>query len=370
MKTSQSIDRSKFAEVLSVVSNGLSKKPLVRAFTCIFFEQGYATAYDDVVAVSSPCELEILRGGLDGATLSKYIAATGAKEVTFDSSKPDGTVLIGSHFDNQKKPGKSGLRTPICDFAEFRFQRPADDEIQGVVVLPEGFTDVVRATSLAMGYDPSFPWRLGITVAFEPEGLLLYASDDHTIVTCSLPAEVDPGLHGQATILPPRFCEIVGSICEKRKGAGLMVGPGWVEIECEDATAVFSRTLSDASPQRFEDIVAEVDWDAAVEVPEGFVACLERCEVVLGDREKCRVWVDGDLWFEANGALGHVQDCISMEKKNTHPDVDPVEFDTKLLRRGLRAYNRSDYRFLIVPNKSCIVLNVEDFFFMLSAKAV
>lgn len=314
--------RTDLLAALKKAAPALSGKELVPSYSHFLFDGETVRAFDGVVAIETPCDLD-LTGGLPGSLLINWLAGSRARDVAL-LVDDDGVALM--------RAARGRLKLPVLGEGDFVFEWPEADD-KRAVKMTDNLHDALKAAAVSIGVDPTAQWRMGITCDLSKRGVVLLSSDDFTLTRCEVKAKLPKVLHDLTAILPPRWCELVLSLGRPKL---VLFADDWVEAQYDDGTRVFSRTLEGAEPDLFDDVLGGVQWDEQFhDIPQGLDGCISRALVVLGgaDEQLSDIYAkkDGKLRFHTKGNVGEARDWVKM------PDQEPVRVRARplLLRRAI-----------------------------------
>lgn len=317
--------RTDLLSALKRAEPALAAKDLIPVFTCYKFDSNSVLAYNDVVAISTPCSFPV-DGGLHGKPLLSWLANSRAKELTLDPGESE--MLI--------KAGRSRIRLPLIPPDDFIFEFP-DDAIAGIKPSPD-LLQAIRACSASMGEDPAHPSRMGITVKFGKKEVNLWSSDNISASRSKAAAKIPGDLQGYELILAPRFVDLLLGIAKRDKLQGLIVGEGWVEADFDSGLRLWAKTMAEidveAFIQLFDSIYEQLEFEP-VSIPKGLSASLDRLVVILdyGADKQARFTSDGKgkLRIVANSPVGEVKENLPFKE---HPEVSELLMP-HLIKRSL-----------------------------------
>ena len=349
------MQRTELQTALKRVEPALATKDILPVLQSFYFDgDGTVTAYDDLIAVSTPCEFEFGQGCVNGRMLLDWIAASRAKDVS---------VLEGSDEDEHVrfKAGRSVLKTSVLPADEYPFEWP-DQSSKGVVTLPitDEFVTALSKAAISLGTDPGHAWRMGATVVVNSKGTTIYTSDNFSISRARTKGKSKKKI---AVNLAPRFVEMLLAFAKKEKPDTLYLSDdGWSEVTFESGTRLWSKTGLEVDDGQFRGAFAQtIDVDdeeiVTVPTPKGFDGCLDRALVALSQSSekttKASVLKTGKLRLETEAPGANVRDILA--KFNEHPEVSVV-FDPALVKRALPVTKR----FGIVADV-CVYLSEDGF---------
>ena len=317
------MQRSTLLASLKAVSAALSSRDFIPVFACYCFADSRVLAYDDLVAMSMPCDLDIT-GAVRGVPLLNFVTAAKVKEITVEKQKD------GEEHKAVFKAGRSKLTGPMIPEDDFVFERPSDDDVE--TINAPALRLVVQRVLSTMGFDPTRPEMMGVTVVIEKKKLTAYSTNDKMASTASIGLPKKTKSH--ATIgLSPRFCELFASI--KDPAEKIVYTESWIEVTYETGLTLFSRNLTSVDADQYESLFAGLMKDAGggIKIPKGLGRALERALAVApADGVTTRITAkDGDLKFNTTSTLGVVNDRLPKAK---HDDISVV-INPTLVKSGL-----------------------------------
>lgn len=336
---SNTTDRAALARACALVRPALASRGYVPSQTHIKFDGKWATAYNDVMAISVPCDLDLKRL-VPGDLLIQGVASFGGKEVLFSS---EATALV-------VKSGRAKVTLPTLDPEAWTHSWPADE---GAPVDLDA--DIVRGVDqclVSVGNDSTQPAQMGVTLDADEGGRAVLFSTDNKSVSrrqCKAKAKL-PG--DVPVIMPKAFCEQLVSLSKAHPGceAQMLLRSGSIEVRWWDEKdreqcRLFTRVPVDVSPMDFGRVLRKHCGDLSALkkrlalVPEGLDSAVGRALLVLqGEvRKKASVEVDGGtLRIKASSDLGNADDSMKAELE----DVARVSMDAELVARGLKLASR------------------------------
>ncbi len=311
------MERTQLVEILKSTNLAVASKDLVPILACFCFDGETVVGYDDLVAISSPCKTEFACA-VNAKILLGYLSAHSTDELKFKKTSKNLKVTAGS----------SDVTLPLMPEEEFVFEFP--DEKKGVAIpFDDALVDALEASMLSMGLDPGHPWRLGVTVLFEHDATTMYSTDNLTASEVVTPNDGPPkSLLGSSVVLPPRFCQLIAQLSSREVPKDLIIGEGWVQAIFESGTRLFSRIADtsdvDMYQKTFDSLIPEDYGDTSCDLPEGAVAALNRCLVLLDSAadKKVSLKVEKDkLYIDANSPVGKIAEVMPF---SDHDDISVV----------------------------------------------
>lgn len=337
------MERAALAEILKQVQPALSTKDMIPVFTCFCFDGKTVTAFDDIIAIQAPCSFEVT-GGVRGATLLAFLRASGAKEVTVTEGKEELVFKLGA----------AKLTLPVVSPDDFVFSFPDDSKASSVPITGDLITSLEKAL-VSMGMDPSHPWRMGITLAFDEGKVWLYSSDNMTASRAQVAVKVPEKLVGKSVVMPPKMASLLPTMAKREKEGELWVTTKWLEARWQSGTRLFARAVDGVDVSQFEGLFEQMlpkgYMKKAIDLPKGIDRRLERALVVLEntpDKISTFQIEDDRLYMLTHSNLGEAKDVVAC----TGHDPVKVLCSPDLIKRGLVHCTR----FLIVPGSSFVLL--------------
>ena len=324
--------REELARVAALVRPALASKDYIPALTCIRFGGGEATAYNDVTAIGVTCGLDIERC-VPGDFLIRAMGTFGGADVVFERGA-DGSMVL--------KSGRSVLKTPTVDAAEFPFKWPGDEG--EVMPLDRGVIRAIERCLVSVGSNPAHPAQMGVTLESDGGRAVLYSTDNYTVSRCDSGAKID-ALPGDAPVILPRFfCEQLVALSKAFPDVKpvMVFLDGAVLVEFGEAARILTKTPVDLVPLDFPRIVSKhVDLrkikDLVGTIPDAFDGALNRAMLVLGGEAV------PETKFEVGGK---VMGMYSKSPQGTSEDDVPFDnaagsfkfsSNPQLLQRGAKA---------------------------------
>lgn len=316
--------RQEFLDVLRKVAPALASREYIPILACLCFTPKTVTAYDDIVALSTPLASG-LKGGIKGEVLLKWLGECRAPEIEIEQT--DAEVKC--------KSGRSKITLSTLPPDDFVFEWPAEAGVE--LPLNESLVDAIKKCMVSMGNDPSQPWQSGITVAFEKKRVKLYSTNNMAAFMTAMDFVVPKALRKLVLLMPPRFCQLLVSLAGKEEAKVLVLNKEWVEAKFASGLRLFGKASKEASLEEYGRIFNEPLTKKAdkllVDVPKKLSGALARNLTVFnggGDKFSRMVITDGKLKVSSTGA-GEVTDKVSIPG---HPDCE-VELSPEVLSSAL-----------------------------------
>lgn len=297
-----------FLKVLRRAAPALAQKDDIPALSSFFFDGVSVRTYDDEVAITVPCDVDI-EGGVNGALLLAWLGAVSAKD-----------FKLGNTLGCDSQPitaGRSTITLPVISSDLFAFQ-PEDETPRVEIPAPINLLEIMRQCAPYMGNDAAHPWRMGMTLRVTLDQTEVFATDNTGVAhgTCRLDVHGDEEECYEVSI-PSRFVQLLLDAAKVTGVDSLMLGDGWIEANLEDGSDLFSRTQAEVSIEHFESILTRVmeQCDAPVPIPNGFSELMERINKVLivvkGESAKLKVG-KSSLSVSTRGELLSLADTLQM----------------------------------------------------------
>lgn len=346
------MDRSKLIDILAEVEPALAAKELVPVLSHFWFTGKNVMAYNDHIAISTPCSTEFQ--GAVPRTLLSLLKTSKAKTVEFDV---DGDNMV-------VKAASSKFKLAVLPKEDFVFTMPASKDLPKLPVDAGRFLQALEACMFSIGNDTSQADHMGVTLIREGSELLMFSTDRATITHGAVTLKGKYDWKGRA-ILPTDFCQEL-----------LRIAKGATELHMEvtdhhafvthNGTALFGRLVEPDTPADFISWIDRLYPESAdkkmCEIPTKLLPILERACIVTDsavDKTKMKVKVsDGIANFMSSSERGEVTDKLQVEER--HPPVT-CNVDPKRFRDG---YGRFD-KFLMT--KDAVIMTRDSIVYLVSA---
>ncbi len=333
MSDKTTINRESLLKIAGLVRPALATQNYIPALTHIKFDGNYATAYNDVSAISVRAQVDINRC-LPGELLIRSLGSFGAESVMLQENAKDSTILLSS--------GRSKLKIPTLEPKAFPFD--LDDDGGDEIGLDHAILKGVERCLLSVGNDPTHPAQMGVTLDIDDRGCaVLYSTDNFSISRYQTKTKIKlPG--DVPVIMPTFFCEQLITLAKafNEEEMMLVLLNGALLVEYGKAAKLFSKTLVDLSPLDYPRIVAKnckLDdlKKQLTAIPDSFDAALSRALLVLaGEVDKAtKVTItDGSLKLNSTSPMGDSDDSMKFESDADESIGEPFYFDPALIARA------------------------------------
>lgn len=324
-----SISREALLKVAQLVRPAVSNQAFIPALTHIQLADGYATAYNDVTAISVSLGSMVTGDELDyclpGDLLIKVLSGFTTSEVTFKTGGKEKAVTVSS--------GRSNIKLHPLAASEFPLDWPAKSAPH--IVIDDNLLRGIERCLISVGNDPTHPAQMGVTIEVGPKGnAVLYATDNFTIsrfsstTSVKLPAD-------SPIILPTFFCEQLLVLAKSFPDdqIHLLLHDSAFVAEIGEKATLFTKIMVDASPLQFEKMLRNYFDPAkitntATPVPSGLDAALARALLILSNSKDkfTKISCKGEvLQLSSSSDLGEADDDLAIDADDAKEFVvDPT----------------------------------------------
>lgn len=298
------MNRTELVKTLELIKPALSKDNTIPVFQCFTFRNnGTVSAYDDIIGIVGPSELE-LSCGIHGTTLLGLLSNSSAEEVEF-SLKQD-TVII--------ECGKTVSKLGFDPETNFIFKPPAMEDFTLKIPFTESLHEAVKMCLETVSSDTTQKALLGITI----EGDRMYSCNGDAVTRVQLKKGIK-----SRVLMPTPFCEAVVRLwkdTELTKGV-LYFNDEWVFADFDD-WMIYGRVLEVSEPIDFETLIKKTitTKTPTQALPDDFHGALTRARV-LADPESQKTVITvskGRVKIQTETHIGEIKDDLPMKG---HPDV-------------------------------------------------
>ena len=267
------VNRKDLLKVLSKVKPAVATKDYVPILNCFMFDGDTVTGYNDLQAITKPCDIGI-EGCVPAELLLKSLSSLSATEVEF--SRHEGSVELVSGTTTIVMPA-----LPSADFPEVMTKT----KLLGKFFVTDEMLYGISKCLLAVGNDANHAEQMGITLDpfYSDTQAAVYSTDNATISRYVFDTEDE---QHDPVILPTVFCQQLlalstGTLPVVSIYAGALIASFGNEGE------LFSKTLVNEDPMNFAEVVDRfVDKNRLTmhELPVEFGQCFERA-LLIQDKE-------------------------------------------------------------------------------------
>lgn len=322
----------KRAELLSVIETlkpAINDNSTVAELSCVWFKDGKASAYNDVIGVEVPMSMPFM-GGMKGSIVSGLLASSTAEEVDITVSKESMTLRSG--------PTKAKL----ASFPSNRQIWTAPELPDDIWFTPSGdFLSSLSKVMVSTSKKANNVDEMGVTFILDDENLYLYTTDNLSVSKSVVPLEVAPELPFNRALVPAVFCELLLKMARGEEKVQLAFLPGGVIARLGQKIA-FGRYMESSLPADFARIYKDnvpPDGLSAIALPKTLTLALDRAAILLGKSgvEDKSNYVE----FHAEGKTLHMYTRTDhgtldedLELDGEHEDAQQ-KFNPKLVKRVL-----------------------------------
>jgi DNA polymerase III sliding clamp (beta) subunit (PCNA family) len=316
------------------VRPALSKQNYIPALQHVSFAKGYATAYNDISAISVRLESDIDRC-IQGELLIRALQSFGAETVMFQQK--DEEVVVSS--------GRSKLKLPTLPNAGFPLQWPEEGDVVEVKLSAAIIRGIERCL-MSVGNDPTHPEQMGVTLDSVDGYARLFSTDNFTISSyetdtkLKLPADAP-------VILPTFFCEQLSALASayKEEKIVLYVHGGALVAEFGTSARLLTKTLVEREPADFPAMlkkhlkVGNLKKEL-VSIPAAFDAALQRALLVLeseADKVTSVTLNKEDFRLSSSSSMGEADDKLPFEGDMDFGAPEEIHIDPTLVARASKA---------------------------------
>lgn len=290
---------------LKMAAPALSKKGLIPVFTCFCFHDKTVTAFNDTLAIRVPCSLE-MEGCIDGDTLLKFIRASKAGKVEIVEVKKKNVRM---------KFGRSRVRWPFYPVKDFLFEPETEGEEAHRFKVKDKFMRALEAALISPGTNPAAPNRMGVTMVFEENGIVLYSTDgiSMTRVRVNMKFKLPRKILKRPVMMDTVFVQALVDHHRVDKIKYLGITEDTVEAWSQEGVWFYIRQRLDAEPKVFTDVFREHRNRARFMAPKGFDRALQRAIVLIdagGGRDVRLSLRDGRVYLKTETLAGDVKDVL------------------------------------------------------------
>lgn len=331
MSDKQNINRDQMIKVANLVKPALSTANYIPALNHIQFDDKYATAYNDISAISVLIETGVT-ACIPGDVLIRALNSFSSENLMFQLT--DSEAIISS--------GRSKLKLPILPVDDFPLKWP--DEKKAVeIALDANIIKGIERCLVSVGSDPTHPAQMGVTLDVDDKGrAVLFSTDNATISRYQTPTKLK--LPGDApVILPTFFCQQLLALAKAypEEDLDLMCSPGAVVANFGKYATLLTKTPVDVEPLDFHKIirkhVPKLDelGEIVSPLPDSWDAAFSRALLVVsGDDDKSTKITITSSSFKmlTTSAMGESSDSLEFDAEE-FPD-SPFYVDPSLVARG------------------------------------
>lgn len=331
---SNEINREALLKVANLVRPALATAAYIPALTHIMFDGEYATAYNDISAISVRMDTPVERC-LPGELLIRALGSFNAENILFQEGK-DGALVL--------KAGRGSLKLATLEKKAFPYE-PPEAKGQGIAV-DAGILKGIERCLLSVNNDPTHPAQMGVTLDADKEGhAVLFSTDNFTISRYQTSATIK--LPGDAPVILPRFfCEQMVALTKAfpEETIKLWLLDGALLAEFGKSAELFSKTPVDLEPLDFPKIVSKhVKLDglkkSLIDIPAAWESAFSRALLVLQGEDDMATKVQIDksaIKLLSTSAMGEADDSLPYDAADDDPE-DAFHVDPALVMRASKS---------------------------------
>ena len=316
------LERARFLSKLAVLKPAIASGGVIIELRHIWFDKGYAMAYDGGLGIRIPLDVGGITCGVPGATLLGLLGTSPLKEVELDL--PDKKSLSVSFGSSHSKVAVLASDSNVWPFPA---KEPSEDQLQ----VTEIFIEALRKALLVKAAIITRIENRGIIVEPNKRKFELYATDSASLVQVLV--EEKNASFSERVLLPREFCQQLVECCPK--GAALSIRKDYFAATTGEIS-IYSNVL-DASG--IADLRALANkhlkpQPESVALPVGLEGALSRAEILAG-AEAAIVTISikkNAMVLKGKYPYGVLDETLVLEGE--HPDAE-IKIDSPLLRRVL-----------------------------------
>lgn len=310
-------NRDALLKTANLVRPALSTQSFIPALTHIRFADGFATAYNDVMAIGVKTDVD-LEQCVPGELFIRALSSFNTESIVADTVD-DTTLLITA--------GRSKLKLPVLPVDKFPFEPPKGKP--SVVELTDPILQALNRCLFSVGTDPTHPAQMGVTLQVEGGKAVAYSTDNFTISRAATKSEIK--LPGDAPIiLPTAFCEQLLAMAKAfpEEDLDLHIYPGALFVKFGKKAWLLTKTVVDLEPLDFEKIVGKhfdlKGLKAELQaIPDTFDSAWNRALLVLSteaDKATKVTLAKESAALHSRSEMGEATDTLLLQ------GLDPMEF--------------------------------------------
>lgn len=293
------------------LTNSVGLQPIYR---CVNFDGTSITATDGSVSISAPFATAFT-GAVEGRRLAQWLAPTAKKSVEVEQ---EGEALVF-------KAGRAKAVLPRFGSEVFPVKLAAPTLKKGGGDWASDFDDLAGALGFVTafsGVDATMEWSTGITMVFGDDLLQVYSTDNVTLASVRIKANVRTKIHGKSAIVPISFLSALVRVLKEAPIKAMQLGQDSVVALFENGVIVHTSVIAgQARPEEYAQRLEIYAKHKVVQIPNGLEAALRRQQAVASG-----VLAPASVFAVKNGKLRirtNTPDARSSETMlfGTHPDV-------------------------------------------------
>lgn len=306
------VKRETLSKIASLVRPALATQSYIPALTHICFDGEYATAYNDISAISVKAEIG-LQLCVPGDYLIRALNSFPGEEVVVKPGVAGGIKL---------SCGRAKLELPTMQVKDFPFELPESNGTQ--LDINDDILKGIERCRLSVGVNTAHPAQMGVTLESEEGRAVLYSTDNFSISRYSCKTKLKlPG--DTPVILPTFFCDQMLSLAKAfpDDDLSLELGDDCLIATFGKSAILFTKIVVDLEPLDFGKIIKKnlngADVRASLApIPDSFDLAFGRQLLVLSQEmdKSTKVKFDGEtLKLRSHSQLGDADDTMRLEDK-------------------------------------------------------
>jgi len=349
---SEQINRVELLKRLVMAKPAVFTQTYIPILSHFMFDGDSVTAYNDITAITIPCDVGDFQGCLPAELLIKTLNSMTTESVSM--LRHDGYVLITS--------GKSKIKIPVLQSADFPFSfARINQKIVASFQLNKERLKGLQKCLINVGTDSAHPAAMGVTLdPFYSETQAAFYSTDNVTLSRFV-FETDDEQH-DPLIMPTFFCNQLVSLANG-SDVSVEIRTGSLIAVFADGAMLFTKTIPDLDPMDFPRVIniyLDADNGKTLEIPKGFDQAIERALLVQTSEnfKTTSATVEGNkLLLESISKFGEVRDELVYEGEDVKFRIDPSR-----IKRILQVTNRM----ALLPNVMLLTDDNQDFIHLIA----
>ena len=339
------MEREELLKVLNLVKPALSDKDIIPIFCHFCFDGERVVAYNDVIGIEHPCDIDI-KGAVRGSLFLSLLDRSSGSMADI-KQKRKGEVELTVSVDKHK--------LPIISPDHFLFEFPDSKPIRKVR-LNGSYVTAIERCLLSINETSSQAEQMGITLIVGEDPVCF--STDAVSLTQFI---IDASVKGKdiTVLLPLEFCKAFLSLAGEfgvveADDVFLLIGEDFAVVDFGDGCRIFTRLIG-AEPLDYLEVIdsncGEVDDDDFIPLPSGFKEALDKSTLYFNStvNAKCRFTVAKNRLSISTTTDSYGEQNASLPLKQKHADIS-IALNPNLVYRAI------DYSTCMVLLDRCLVL--------------
>jgi hypothetical protein len=332
------IKRELILKTANLVRPALATAAYIPALTHISFDGEYATAYNDISAISVRCKADVGRC-VPGDLLIRGLGSFGGDEIALQTGPNEELVMSSGRG--------AKVKLPTLKLKDFPYQPPeVNAKKDAPITIDASILKGIERCLMSVNNDPTHPAQMGVTLDSDDNGeALLFSTDNFTISRYQTSSEIR--LPGDTPVILPRFfCEQLISLSRAfpAEKIQLFLLGGALFATFGEAAELFSKTPVDLEPLDFPTMMGKHVKlkglkDQLFPIPDSWESAFGRAMLVLGSEDdkavKVTLGVD-TIQLLSTSPMGEADDEMKYESGDGDPDK-PFHVDPALIIRASKS---------------------------------